>query len=331
MPMLDEGLQGRRCLHSLHRGGAVMDERRVHAKPLLPPWGLILLFSALTGCSSVPLAPPQAVSERPSAGNVSLGTPVETGSIRWVNLTAGPATSPLPGMSELAADDVVAQVLGRNPSLAEMRAAWQAAVARYPQVTSLDDPMFGVTAAPGAFGANTVQGGYRFEASQKLPYCGKLALRGDHALAEASAAGHEVDDLRLQLAEAARAAFYDLYLAERSLEVNAEGLDLLKQFKQNADTRYNTGLAPQQDSLQADVEIGRQTERRLGLEQLRKVALARINTLMHLPPDAALPPAPKEMHLPEPVPEAAALRALALRADPTWRPSPIACAPRKRR
>jgi len=38
--------------------------------------------------------------------------------------------------------------------------------------------------------------------------------------------------------------------------------------------------------LQADVEIGRQRERKLTLEQMREVAIARINTLMHLPPDA---------------------------------------------
>src|SRR5207248_409297 len=145
-----------------------------------------------------------------------------------------------------------------NPSLAQMLAAWQAVQARYPQVTSLDDPMLGVSAAPGAWGSNEVRGGYRIEASQKLPFCGKRALRGEGALAEASAAGHDVGDMRLQLAEGARTAFYDYYLAERGLEVNDESLDLLRKFKQNAETRYKTGLVPQQDILQADVEIGRE-------------------------------------------------------------------------
>jgi outer membrane protein TolC len=232
------------------------------------------------------------------------------------DLTAGSGTAAFAGVSELSADAVVELVLARNPSLAQMAAAWQAAQARYPQVTSLEDPMLTVWDAPGAWGSSTVQGGYRIEASQKFPFCGKLALRGESALAEASAARHDVGGMRLQLTEAARTAFYDYYLTERGLEVNAEGLDLLKKFKQNAETRYKTGLVAQQDVLQADVEIGREQERRLGLEQMRRVAIARINTLIHLPPDAPLPPPPGRVSLPAPVPAAPDLRALALSRRP---------------
>jgi len=61
------------------------------------------------------------------------------------------------------------------------------------------------------------------------------------------------------------------------------------------ETRYRTGLVPQQDVLQADVELGRQQERQLVLERMREVAVARINTLMNLPTAAPLPPAPHEL------------------------------------
>jgi outer membrane protein, heavy metal efflux system len=251
-------------------------------------------------------APGNSIASEPSPAPINLPA----------DLTSKPGTSSFTGLAELSADFAVEQVLARNPSLAEMVAVWQAASARYPQVHSLEDPMLGVSAAPGAFGSNSVQGGYRVEASQKLPFRGKLALRGETALAEANAANHDVADMRLQLAEAARAAFCDLYLAERGLEVNDESLDLLKKFKQNAETRYKTGLVPQQDMLQADVEIGRETERRLQVQQMRKVAIAHINTLMHLPPDTPLPPMPKRVSLAGSVPEAPSLRALALARRP---------------
>ena len=52
-------------------------------------------------------------------------------------------------MKELSVDGLVQEVLTRNPSLAQMTAAWQAASARYPQVTSLEDPMFAATFGPG--------------------------------------------------------------------------------------------------------------------------------------------------------------------------------------
>jgi cobalt-zinc-cadmium efflux system outer membrane protein len=74
------------------------------------------------------------------------------------------------------------------------------------------------------------------------------------------------------------------------LVVNAEALKLLTEFRHNADTRFKTGLAPQQEVFQADVEIGKQNERQLTLERMNKVAKARINTLMHLPPASSLSP-----------------------------------------
>src|SRR5262245_61835378 len=199
-----------------------------------------------------------------------------------------------------------------------MVAAWQVASARYPQVTSLEDPMFAATIGPGTIAPDDpgVEFASRLEISQKLPFPGKLRLRGENALAGASAAGRDVDDLRLQLVESARTAFYDYYLVDRALEVNEENLRLLRDFRKNAQTRYQTGLVPEQDVLQADVEIGREQDRRLELEQMRQVAVARINTLMHLPPDSSVPPPPKQLNVTGELPDAQALRAIALARRP---------------
>src|SRR5262249_53717766 len=139
---------------------------------------------------------------------------------------------------ELSEQELIDQVLARNPSLAQMTAAWEAASARYPQVISFDDPMFGFMAAPGSLGSNSVEIGYRVEISQKLPFCGKRQLRGQSAEAEASAAGHDIDDMRLQLVESTRSALADYYLAGRALAVNAEGLRLLRSFRDRARERY---------------------------------------------------------------------------------------------
>jgi outer membrane protein TolC len=222
-------------------------------------------------------------------------------------------------MKELAAEALVARVLAHSPSLAEMVAAWRAASARYPQATSLDDPMLGVQAAPGAWFSRELDGGVRVEVSQKYPWCGKLELRGENALALASAAAFDVGDMKLQLAESARRAFWDYFLVDRALAVNRENLRLLAEFKKNAETRYATGTVSQQDVLQAEVEIGRAQERQVTLERLRPVAVARIDTLMHLPPDSPLPPPPEQVELAEPLPDVALLRACALERRPDLR------------
>src|SRR5437868_1174145 len=90
-------------------------------------------------------------------------------------------------------------------------------------------PGRGGRVAPAAFGSNTVDGGYRLDISQKYPWCGKLALRGANARAEAGAARSEVEDTRLELVETARSAFYDYYLVGRALAVNEEGIRLLEE------------------------------------------------------------------------------------------------------
>jgi outer membrane protein TolC len=84
---------------------------------------------------------------------------------------------------------------------------------------------------------------------------------------------------------------------DRAIEVNEGALRLLAEFKQNAETRYRNGQVPQQDVLQADVEIGLQKERSITLNRMRKVAQARINTLLHLEPDLSLPPSLREIPL----------------------------------
>ena len=233
-----------------------------------------------------------------------------------VFLLAGAGLAGAAAPAELTVDSLVAQVLERNPTVAQMAAAADAAAARYPQVTSLEDPILGATGSPRIFGSHEMDSGYRVELSQKVPWPGKLRLRGENAAAEARAAGHDVDDTRLQLIESAKDAFVDYYLAGRGLTVNREALGLLEEFRRNAETLYKTGKVPQQDLLQADVEIGQKRQRLLTLERMRLVARARINTLLHLPPDAPLPPAPATVPAGAPLPDEAGLRAAALARRP---------------
>ena len=239
------------------------------------------------------------------------------------------SAAPFTDMRVLSLDVLVEQVLVRNPTMAQMIAAWKAAEQRYPQVRSLEDPWFGGTIGPGTFGSPNVNFAYIVQMSQKIPFPGKLKLRGEAAQADANAAGRDVDDIRLQLIESARTAFFNFYRVDRSLEVNEEGLRLLRDFKKNAEDRYSSGLkqATRQDIDQADVEIGRLQERDLLLNRVRQVAIARINTLMHRLPDMPLPPAPAGLDVQGALPDIKSLYAAAWTERPDLRASPIASPP----
>ena len=209
----------------------------------------------------------------------------------------------------------MAEVEARNPSLEAAQAAWRAAAERYPQVISLEDPMFGFAVSPGGVGLEQ-NGGWMVEASQKLPWAGKRALRGEVADAEADAAGGDAHDVRLQLALAAKMALADYYMAVRQAEVNRATDALLVEFRQIAKSKYEVAQATEQDVLQANVDLADLESRRAQIERDRRVAVARINTLLHRAADYPLPPPPARVAVAEALPDIEALRQLALHGRP---------------
>jgi len=159
------------------------------------------------------------------------------------------AETPLAGFARLEREPLVREVLRRNPSLEAMRRAWEATLERYPQVTSLDDPMLGYAVAPRSLGSSRVDGGQRVDLAQRLPFPGKLALRGESALAEADAAEGDFEGERLRLAEAASRLFDDYYVTARAIEINTAHVALLEELLEVATARYAAGEGSQQDPI----------------------------------------------------------------------------------
>jgi outer membrane protein, heavy metal efflux system len=222
-------------------------------------------------------------------------------------------------LPQLTLDRLVSKVLERNPSLAAMRSAWQAAVERYPQVTALDDPQLSYGLAPGTIGSRTIDYGQRIDLSQKLPWPGTLATRGDAALRDAEAVGADFDAMRLQLTQTTREAFFDYWYVERAIEINETNQQLLGELRSTADVRYAAGVGSKQDALQAQVAQQELVHHSIVLERLKQVAVARLNTLLDLLPKAALPPTPATLPVPQPVHSLETLQRRALAARPGLR------------
>jgi outer membrane protein TolC len=222
----------------------------------------------------------------------------------------------LAASDRLELEEVRRLVLARNPSLAAMHDAWQAAVSRYPQEIALEDPMFGYAAAPRSFGSDDVDAGQRFELSQRFPWPGKRRLRGDAALGAAEAVGHDFEATRQRLIETAESAFYDYYFVHRAIEINEINQELLRELKQIAEQRYGAGLVGKQDALQTVVEHLHLKHQGVVLHRMRAVARARLNTLLNLPPQGELPAPPRSLPATGDVPDRALLEDHALRRRP---------------
>jgi outer membrane protein, heavy metal efflux system len=244
----------------------------------------------------------------PALAKVSYDEPVSGG--------LGAGQPDVKSQTELSAERLVEEVEVRNPTLEALTAAWRAAAQRYPQVVSLDDPMFMAMVAPASFDSDTVNPGYTLQASQKFPWFGKRAIRGRQAQAGARAAFFDLEDGRVSLSAIARAAYYEYYLAHRQLELNQQNVDVILQLRKTAQSRYEANQVTQQDVLQAEVELATLERRGIELERMKKVARARINTLLREDPMSELPPPRQQLDSPSNSFDVSVLQQLALSQRP---------------
>lgn len=220
--------------------------------------------------------------------------------------TFDPATLATPFTAEAFTE----AVLVHNASVEAMRQAAVAAVAQVRPAGSLEDPTVSVSAAPRTFGSATGATG-DVEVSQALPWWGTLDARKQVARAQAEAATHDLDTLRLRLAALARGAFSDWVFVHRALEINTTNQSVLAELRSIARVRYTTGQAPQEDVLQADVQRTLLKQQRLQWERQRTVVQARMNALLNRSPQEAIPqPAGLPATLNLPAEEMLAQRAL---------------------
>lgn len=189
----------------------------------------------------------------------------------------------------------VRAVLNANPSIEVARQSWKAALARVRQAGAFDDPMIEVSMAPLSIGSSNARFGYEVGISQQLPWFGTRALERDVMKAEAAATESDLATTRRELAMTALLLYDDYYVAFRSLEINAQHVELMKSMRAAATAQFEAGRGSAQDALQAEAELTHMEHDAVTLSSARDVVLAQMNELLHRDPDAPLPPPVAEL------------------------------------
>jgi len=192
----------------------------------------------------------------------------------------------------LTLEAAVALALAANPGLAGMRARAEAMASIPPQAGSLPDPVLSLNAM------NLPTDGFALDQEpmtqlqvgieQSLPFPGKRELRQRAAALDADAATSNVDESRLDLVRRVKQAWWQIYYLDRALEIVARNRELLRQFVQIAQTKYEVGEGLQQEVLLAQVESSRLLDRRIELRGARRQEAARLNALLDRSADAAV-------------------------------------------
>lgn len=227
------------------------------------------------------------------------------------------------GADTLSLKRLLEEVQRRNPSLESALNAWRAALAHFPQVTALDDPVLSYALAPLSLDrptAGTSQGrldvAQRVELSQKFPWPGKRRLRGEMALQEARGARLDLETIREKILHEMKLAYFDYWYVLRALEINAINQELLQEFQNIAEAKYAAGIVSKQDALQAEVEREHLVHQGIVLDRIRGVTQARINALLNRQPETSLPPPPVSVAHPRPLPRVESLHDMAVRNRP---------------
>ena len=201
----------------------------------------------------------------------------------------------------------------RNPQIEAARLRAKAAEARVSPAGALDDPMLELQLWNAPVDFSTVP--LMLELSQPVPLGGKRADRADAASAAARAAQAAAAEQEQDVEQAVKKAYFDLFVAERSEQVDAELREVVRALRKSALSQLESGrgeaseplrLQSEDLALQADIAVNQ-----------RQAASARIRlaALLDRDPSAPLGPTGTPALLSS-LPTLAELRARALRQRP---------------
>ncbi|MBJ6727640.1 TolC family protein [Geomesophilobacter sediminis] len=210
--------------------------------------------------------------------------------------------------------------VANNPEVKSSEARWQMFRSRVAQAGTFDDPMLmlkiqnGLITDPLNFSKDSMTQKV-VGISQQIPYFGKRKLREEVAAKEAESYRWLVEERKLELRRMVAETYYQIYFADRSLEIVKRNIRILDDFITLAETKYSVGQGAQQDVFKAQVERSKMLDMQISLEQQRKSLQATLNALLFRPSETPVGRI-ADFDLPAPPPAPAALRQTALENRP---------------
>jgi outer membrane protein TolC len=244
--------------------------------------------------------------------------------MRWLFLVAATAVSAVPLSAQapgLSLAEVYIRLDRHNPRREAARARAAAAEARIGPASRWPDPAIQFSLMnrnlPG-FGLNDPLGMNQVQVMQMIPIAGKTGLAVLAARAEAEAERASADETTWEVRSRAAMAFYDFYLADRTLATMTTSRRLLTDALKASDAMYAEGRGKQTDVLRAQVELARMDEELIRMRAMRDGMRARLDAMTgmtEMAADTAASP-PALPHFPDSLPAADSLAQLALARRP---------------
>ncbi len=183
----------------------------------------------------------------------------------------------------LTLNDVLKQVISHNDRLTAARYMEKAAYAKIGPAGAWDDPMLmlGVVNVPTSFDFKMDDMTMRMIGiSQNIPYAGQKHMQTKAARADAEASGEEKRGMVVDMATAAKYAYYDLYYRQLILKDMNDQKQLLQDILNSAMAKIQTNQANQSDVSAAQADLWRLESEILSTQQMIDESQNNIYALM---------------------------------------------------
>lgn len=188
------------------------------------------------------------------------------------------------------------EALLNNPEILAAKRASDAAGARIPQAAALNDPVlefeYDKMTADRMLTGDPMK---TVAVSQNIPFPTKLFLRAKIASRLAKMAYENYKAKERGVISNVKSAYSELFLIYKSIEITNENKAILEQFSAAATSRYSVSKGTQVDALKAQVELAKEENKLVLLEQERLTTQAKLNILLNRDPKAEMGmPAPEK-------------------------------------
>src|SRR5882724_2995287 len=184
-------------------------------------------------------------------------------------------------------NDLLSELLQRNPAIQAARSRFEAATKRPAQAGTLPEPLASYTNFGVGHPFSRLNGSdfaYQgFGVSQDIPFPGKLGLASEQAKRESESEQQNYRSVVLGVTARLKVAWYEWLALQKAIELTRKRRDLLGRCEEIARNRYTVGKGLQQDVLKAQFEVSSLEQQLAMLDEKRQRAEAEIASLLAVP------------------------------------------------
>jgi outer membrane protein TolC len=180
---------------------------------------------------------------------------------------------------------LVKSALQNNARLKSKKLAWQSLIQQYPQAIALKDPRISYTEALRPIETRLGSQDRVLSISQRLPYPGKLELKGKVVWSEIKMAKVRYDKASRDLVVNLKQSFHELVYLENAIQLSLKNKKLLETINKLASTDYAANTSTLNDVAKAQSQYAQVSYDVQLLQELQSTEKTRINTLLNRPPE----------------------------------------------